>query len=87
MSWFIPILFSKLRHLFTHLVHPEDRYHQLIPFTYLPFAISLDFDANNIFRAFFGGHGGGYSFDSSPGVFYFSSLMTHLRSENMLSIN
>ncbi|TKS89665.1 DnaJ -like protein subfamily C member 7 [Collichthys lucidus] len=27
-----------------------------------------DFDANNIFRAFFGGHGGGYSFDSSPEV-------------------
>uniref|UniRef100_A0A8C4EKX3 DnaJ heat shock protein family (Hsp40) member C7 n=1 Tax=Dicentrarchus labrax TaxID=13489 RepID=A0A8C4EKX3_DICLA len=33
-----------------------------------------DFDANNIFRAFFGGHGGGYSFDSSPGVFFFSSF-------------
>ncbi|XP_034425764.1 dnaJ homolog subfamily C member 7-like isoform X3 [Hippoglossus hippoglossus] len=34
-----------------------------------------DFDANNIFRAFFGGHGGGYSFDSSPdngpGNFFF----------------
>ena len=30
-------------------------------------AFSSDFDANNIFRAFFGGHGGGYSFDSSPG--------------------
>lgn len=31
---------------------------------------SLDFDANNIFRAFFGGHGGGFSFDSSQGMFY-----------------
>ncbi|XP_044033557.1 dnaJ homolog subfamily C member 7-like isoform X2 [Siniperca chuatsi] len=34
-----------------------------------------DFDANNIFRAFFGGHGGGYNFDSSPdsapGNFFF----------------
>ncbi|CAK6956657.1 dnaJ homolog subfamily C member 7-like [Scomber scombrus] len=34
-----------------------------------------DFDANNIFRAFFGGHGGGFSFDSSadnaPGNFFF----------------
>uniref|UniRef100_A0A3B3D4A1 DnaJ heat shock protein family (Hsp40) member C7 n=1 Tax=Oryzias melastigma TaxID=30732 RepID=A0A3B3D4A1_ORYME len=27
-----------------------------------------DFDANNIFRAFFGGRGGGFSFDSSPGT-------------------
>lgn len=32
-----------------------------------------DFDANNIFRAFFGGHGGGFTFDSSPdnGNFFF----------------
>ncbi|XP_068161309.1 dnaJ homolog subfamily C member 7-like [Antennarius striatus] len=34
-----------------------------------------DFDANNIFRAFFGGQGGGFSFDSSPdagpGNFFF----------------
>uniref|UniRef100_A0A8C6SZR1 DnaJ homolog subfamily C member 7 n=1 Tax=Neogobius melanostomus TaxID=47308 RepID=A0A8C6SZR1_9GOBI len=30
-----------------------------------------DFDANNIFRAFFGGQGGGFTFDSSPGTFYF----------------
>ncbi|KAF6724967.1 DnaJ-like protein subfamily C member 7 [Oryzias melastigma] len=34
-----------------------------------------DFDANNIFRAFFGGRGGGFSFDSSPdsqpGNFFF----------------
>lgn len=28
-----------------------------------------DFDANNIFRAFFSGHGGGFSFDSPQGVF------------------
>uniref|UniRef100_A0A673AJT4 DnaJ homolog subfamily C member 7 n=1 Tax=Sphaeramia orbicularis TaxID=375764 RepID=A0A673AJT4_9TELE len=28
-----------------------------------------DFDANNIFRAFFGGHGGGFTFDSSSGMF------------------
>ncbi|CAL9699657.1 unnamed protein product [Knipowitschia caucasica] len=32
-----------------------------------------DFDANNIFRAFFGGQGGGFSFDNSPdnGNFFF----------------
>lgn len=34
-----------------------------------------DFDANNIFRAFFGGHSGGFTFDSSPdsgpGNFFF----------------
>ncbi|XP_058477788.1 dnaJ homolog subfamily C member 7-like [Solea solea] len=34
-----------------------------------------DFDANNIFRAFFGGHGGGFSYDnnqdSGPGNFFF----------------
>ncbi|XP_075884197.1 dnaJ homolog subfamily C member 7-like [Nelusetta ayraudi] len=34
-----------------------------------------DFDANNIFRAFFSGHGGGFSFDSpqdsGPGNFFF----------------
>ena len=32
-------------------------------------SFSLDFDANNIFRAFFGGHGGGFNFDSTPGMF------------------
>uniref|UniRef100_A0AAX7SLV1 DnaJ homolog subfamily C member 7 n=1 Tax=Astatotilapia calliptera TaxID=8154 RepID=A0AAX7SLV1_ASTCA len=32
-----------------------------------------DFDANNIFRAFFGGHSGGFTFDSNsgPGNFFF----------------
>lgn len=65
---------------FPHLVLPEG--HQLI----FAFAFSVDFDANNIFRAFFGGHGGGYSFDSSPGMFFFffpvstsSNLLKHGR--------
>uniref|UniRef100_A0A3Q3B3Z7 DnaJ homolog subfamily C member 7 n=1 Tax=Kryptolebias marmoratus TaxID=37003 RepID=A0A3Q3B3Z7_KRYMA len=31
-----------------------------------------DFDANNIFRAFFGGHNGGFSFDSNSGMFLYN---------------
>lgn len=32
--------------------------------------ISLDFDANDIFRAFFGGHNDGFSFGSGQGMWF-----------------
>lgn len=35
---------------------------------------SPDFDANNIFRAFFGGHGGGFNFESSASMYGFASI-------------
>lgn len=80
--WWIVQLFAP----FFHLVLPEP-HHQLIPLYFCLFAFSLDFDANNIFRAFFGGHGGGgggYSFDSSPGMF-FSSFFPVWTSTSLLN--
>lgn len=50
--------------LFLHVVPPAD------PAIHA-FVSSLDFDANNIFRAFFGGHGGGFSFDAGQGRFFY----------------
>lgn len=65
--------------LFLHVVPPADP-------AICAFVSSLDFDANNIFRAFFGGHGGGFSFDASPGRFFCVytplTLLKHVRITN-----